>query len=932
VRVVLACDTSGATVEVGLARFTPDGSELIPVCERSITAPREANQLLLPTIDALLQEQDVSREQLAAIIVGRGPGSFTGVRIGVATAKGLAQGLGVPLYGVSTTDAIAWSLALQLGLLSSEELRASRAAAERPENAPAERSQRSRGELCELSESPARSDLRDLDERTPSLEQLDLPALAQSGRPIQLAVALDAMRKEVYPALFELSEGRVLRRLRPDYVTTPEAAAADFVAHLQSHQGEPLLLAGDGLAKYESLFLETASTAGLELTPVATPPLGIGLAQAWLASGYERDTGDVAAVLPIYTRYSDAEESEAQRSQRTLEAPADDASQAPSLSIRPLLPPDTAAMARLDADFAGGLWTSGLISSEFKAPGRLLYGAFAREADGTRRLVAFAMTAILADELQVFDVVTEPDHRGLGLATRLLQACLERAQARGVCTATLEVRRSNTVARQLYERLGFTRVGSRQKYYPDGEDAAFYRKELLTTAQVARLWGPDRPLRVLAIETSCDETAAAVLEGDHLCSSVVASQIPFHARFGGVVPEIASRKHTEAIVSTVEEALRLGLLPPEPLRATAAGKSPASVSLRDSDETIPSPGQLGLLPPEPASPPSLSLRGAKRSEATRQSSQAAGPVLQGTGLTALPFSALDALAVTDRPGLIGALIVGLAYAKGLSWATGVPLYGVNHLEGHLYATVDEGDSLHYPLVALVVSGGHTMLLAADGPAVQPGASAGTYQVLGSTLDDATGEAFDKVAKALGLPYPGGPALSKLAAEGNPAAIDFPRALLHSGDYSFSLSGLKTAVITYIKREQEAGRELNLPDLAASFQQAIIDVQVAKAERAVSETSARAFYLAGGVAANTALREALAVAMTEHDVEVHVPPLALCGDNAAMIGRTLVAHAATQGVGSTVFATSTVDPTPCVASLAALPKLGLDAEASAHSDL
>jgi len=813
-RYLLTCDTAGVTVEVGLLRFAPDGAGLIPIIESSIDAPREANQLLLPTIDALLKERGVAHEQLVAIVVGRGPGSFTGVRIGVATAKGLAQGLGIPLYGVSTTDALAYALA------------------------------------------------------------------REQETPISLALTLDAMRKEVYPALFELGEGTVLQRLRPDYVATPEAAAASFVAYMNEHASQPLLLAGDGLVKYEAVFQEAAHAAGLELHTVATPSLGFGLADAWLATSYQRDTGDVGAVLPIYTRYSDAEESEARREHHTLNAPHDDTVALPVQNIRPLLPLDIPAMAQLEADHAGGLWTPGLIASEFNAAGRLLFGAFAREdgGDGSslshccdreepsphkRRLVAYAMCAVLAGELHVFDVATDPAYRRQGLATRLLQTCFDHARAQAVGLATLEVRRSNDEARRLYEHLGFERVGTRTGYYPGGEDALIYRRELLSVRQIEQLWGPQRPLRVLAIESSCDETAAAILEGEHLLSNIVASQIPFHARFGGVVPEIASRKHTEAVVATVDEALRLGLLLPEP--------------------------------------------------------RGAGEAISSSGCpSALPLTALDALAVTDRPGLIGALIVGVAYAKGLSWATGLPLYGINHLEGHLYATVDEGDELHYPLVALVVSGGHTMLVTSDAP--------GVYRVLGSTLDDATGEAFDKVAKALGLPYPGGPQLSRLAEEGDPAAIDFPRALLHSGDYAFSLSGLKTAVITYIKHEQEADRELDLPDLAASFQQAIIDVQVAKAGRAVEETGARAFYLAGGVAANTALREALTAEMESRDVEVRVPPLALCGDNAAMIGRVLVAHAE-QAAGERFH-----DPIALREALAQLPRLGLDAEASAHSDL
>ncbi len=274
-----------------------------------------------------------------------------------------------------------------------------------------------------------------------------------------------------------------------------------------------------------------------------------------------------------------------------------------------------------------------------------------------------------------------------------------------------------------------------------------------------------------------------------------------------MVPEIASRKHTEAVVGVVDEAL------------ANAGES------------------LGLARP-------------------------------------LGFRDLDAVAVTHGPGLVGALVVGLAYAKGLAAATGLPLVGVNHLEGHIFANVLADESVRPPLVALVVSGGHTSLVHMP--------EWGVYHTLGETLDDATGEAFDKVAKVLGLGYPGGPILSRLAAEGDPAAIDFPRAMMHSGDYRFSLSGLKTAVINHVRHEQAAGREIDIPDLAASFQAAVIDVQVAKAVRAVQETGATAFCLAGGVAANPALRGALRDAIEPLGVHVSVPPMNLCTDNAAMI--------------------------------------------------
>ena len=304
---------------------------------------------------------------------------------------------------------------------------------------------------------------------------------------------------------------------------------------------------------------------------------------------------------------------------------------------------------------------------------------------------------------------------------------------------------------------------------------------------------------ILGIETSCDETAAAVLDAMAIRSNVVASQTPWHARFGGVVPEIAARKHIEMIVDVIDEALLQ-----------------ASCTLDD----------------------------------------------------------IEAIAVTTKPGLVGALVVGLAFAKGLSFARDIPLYGVNHLEGHMVANKLSTPELDPPFVSLIVSGGNTLLVYCE--------QWGQYRTLGETLDDAVGEAFDKIAKVLGLGYPGGPIIAQLASEGNPHAIEFPRAMLHTKDYRFSLSGLKTAVITYIRAQQESGAELNVPDIAASFQQAVIDVQVHKAVRAVQEMGVEWFCLGGGVAANTALRETLIAAMEAIGVQVSVPPLDLCGDNAAMI--------------------------------------------------
>lgn len=319
---------------------------------------------------------------------------------------------------------------------------------------------------------------------------------------------------------------------------------------------------------------------------------------------------------------------------------------------------------------------------------------------------------------------------------------------------------------------------------------------------------------VLAIETSCDETAAAVVkDGRTVLADVVASQIATHAEYGGVVPEIASRKHMEAIVPVIEEAL---------------GR--AGVSLGE----------------------------------------------------------IEGIAVTQGPGLAGALLVGIATAKALAYVGGQPIVGVNHIEGHLLAIFLE-HSVMFPFVALVVSGGHTHLYLVDG--------VGRYCTLGRTLDDAAGEAFDKVAKLLGLPYPGGAAIERLATMGDPGSIKFPRPLLHDGSCNLSFSGLKTAVLTYLKKNPHSLEEGRLNDISASFQAAVCDVLVAKTAAAVSATGVKRVVMAGGVACNGALRlemERLAAAL---GLELHIPSPALCTDNAAMIavpGDFYLTHGITGG--------------------------------------
>lgn len=311
----------------------------------------------------------------------------------------------------------------------------------------------------------------------------------------------------------------------------------------------------------------------------------------------------------------------------------------------------------------------------------------------------------------------------------------------------------------------------------------------------------DKEIKILAIESSCDETAAAVVvNGRDLRSNVISSQIDLHTLYGGVVPEIASRKHIEKINQVIEQAL-----------------TEANMTLSD----------------------------------------------------------IDAIGVTYGPGLVGALLVGVAEAKAISYATGIPLIGVHHIEGHISANYVENKELEPPFLCLVVSGGHTHLVRV--------ADYGKYEILGRTRDDAAGEAFDKVARAIGLGYPGGPKIEKVAKEGDPKAIAFPRAKVADGVYDFSFSGLKSAVLNYLNGCRMKGESFSQADVAASFQQAVADVLVGHARQALMEYKMERFAIAGGVASNGMIRGAMAEMCKEIGVQFYHPSPVLCTDNAAMIG-------------------------------------------------
>ena len=310
-----------------------------------------------------------------------------------------------------------------------------------------------------------------------------------------------------------------------------------------------------------------------------------------------------------------------------------------------------------------------------------------------------------------------------------------------------------------------------------------------------------KDIYILAIESSCDETAAAVVKnGREVLSNIIFSQIELHKLYGGVVPEIASRKHIEKINQVIEEAL-----------------AKAQMSLRD----------------------------------------------------------MDAVAVTYGPGLVGPLLVGVSAAKAICFATGLPLIGVHHIEGHINANYIENRELEPPFIALVVSGGHTHLLVVK--------DYGEYEVIGRTRDDAAGEAFDKVARAIGLGYPGGPKIDRLAKEGNPDAIHFPRAKVEEAVYDFSFSGLKSSVLNYLNGCEMKGEAVNRADVAASFQKAVVEVLVEHALEAVEDFGFNRFAIAGGVASNSSLRDALKEACEQRNIVFYYPSPIYCTDNAAMIG-------------------------------------------------
>ena len=827
-RYVLAFDTANEVISIGVGALHPESKTIESVASVEVRAHRASNTQLLPHVDELLAEHGIARGDIACVACGRGPGSFTGVRIAMATAKGVASALGVGLVGFSTLDAVAWNV-------------------------------------------------------------------WAAGVRGSLLVAADAMRKEVYPVSYVLDESGA-HRLEADRVIKAVNVVAEYLPADGPDETSFDFIAGDALAKYEEILSPLGSVLPQELWEPTGKGLLFAVQALWRAG--EIDPFDTARhnpafALPVYTRLSDAEENErirlAKNDPKNLRTGVQDLAprrdqratmhdsailnarpDAAGITYKPLDAAHAAEVAALEARIMGSdAWNERLVADELPRADRTWWAAYAGASDGLQ-LVGYAGGWVVDGDVQILKVGVDPAWRRHGIARELLSRVASDARDLGARTCSLEVRTGNEGAQAFYRALDFESLGKRPRYYSDGEDALIMQGPLplshhdvagmelqidnalhsqeelraqagldgaaedsatrhsaaLPSASCAALLRSDdeldgaqtvapssaassshaRPL-ILAIESSCDETAAAIVDGEgNLVADVVASQIDFHSRFGGVVPEIASRKHIEAICGVCDECF-----------------------------------------------------------------EAAAKVL---GVPQLTWHDLDAVGVTYAPGLLGALVVGVAFAKGAAWAADKPLIGVHHLEGHLYANRIGAPDLEPPMVASLVSGGNTLLVHVK--------DWGDYETLGATIDDAVGEAFDKVAKALGLGYPGGPVISRAAAQGDPDAIPFPRAMLHSGDLRFSLSGLKTAVVTYINNERAAGRELNIPDIAASFQQAVVDVQVAKAKKALQLTGARTFCLGGGVAANPVLRASYEQLCAKMRVRLIMPPLSACGDNAGMI--------------------------------------------------
>ena len=460
------------------------------------------------------------------------------------------------------------------------------------------------------------------------------------------------------------------------------------------------------------------------------------------------------------------------------------------MEIRELSIGDLNAVMAIEPELFGHeAWTASSMTSEINGAFTHYLGVFDGDLIGYGGISSIPNS--FASDIQTIGITQS--RQGQGLGQQLAEALLAKAKALGSEAVFLDVRADNLGAIALYKKLGFVQIDVRKNYYrPAGIDALVMKLEI-------------RQPIVLGVESTCDETGIGIVQGNRLLANALHSSMDEHAKFGGVVPEVAARAHLEAMQPTIQKAL-----------------------------------------------------------------QEAG----------LSMKQIDAIAVANGPGLAGALMVGIGAAKALAIANNKPIYAVNHLVGHVGADVLESGSVTLPTIALLVSGGHTSLLLVRD-------LLDDVELLGETIDDAAGEAFDKVARVLGLPYPGGPEIDKLAATGDPKAIRFPRGLSLPKDmmkhrFDFSFSGLKTAVARHVEKAEDQGLPISKPDVAASFREAAVDVLLTKAINACERYEVKRLLLGGGVVANARLREVAKERCDAAGIELRIPRFSLCTDNGAMI--------------------------------------------------
>lgn len=803
--------------------------------------PRGHMELLVPHIQESLAEAGLRPKDVEAVVVGTGPGPFTGLRVGMATGAAFADAIGVPVFGVDSLSATAASVAA------------------------------GHHECLVLSDARRRewySATATEDGRLIAGPAVGKPAdvLAEHGsKPI--AVALTA---EVAGAIEKL-EGEqkaateAWRIITEDAYPTPEGlalAGADQLwwlegeGHFAERLGRPLVaqyLRRPDAAEPKRKERTTAVNFAAAAEDVAAFDR-LEAEQRTAEATLEEAKADAAGAVAEPANAEPANAEPANAEPADVE-PANTEPTVELLTLDSASLADLEAMARIEQELFSeeSPWSLDAFRAELANPRN--YYVTLRVAGQLQGYAGIALNGPTADpEWEVHTVALSPEQQGKGYARLLMDKLFEPLQVIGG-PVYLEVRDGNAPAVGLYESYGFEVTGRRKGYYqPSGADAlTMFRPDEKRPGQAedGTQGGSEsaESMLVMGIESSCDETGVGVVRmsapaGDQKETdsapvveelvNQVASSMEQHARFGGVVPEIASRAHLEAMQPTMRAAMR------SLQKQTRIGQRP------------------------------------------------------------------DAVAVTIGPGLAGALMVGAAAAKAYAAAWEVPFYAVNHLGGHVAveALTEEGREPLKNAIALLVSGGHTQILQVDGVG-KP------MTELGSTLDDAAGEAYDKVSRLLGLGYPGGPVIDRLARQGNRKAIAFPRGMMRPQDsrYDFSFSGLKTAVARFVERAEAAGQvgenAIPVEDVCASFQEAVADVLTAKALRACEDTGAKVLLLGGGVSANSRLRGLAADRCRDAGVELRIPPLPLCTDNGVMIAA-LAAQLISEGAQPTAMSVGT-DP-------------------------